>query len=30
VEGITPPASAETMADGYLSVYRRRPVENAA
>jgi glycosyltransferase involved in cell wall biosynthesis len=22
VDGITPPASAETMADGYLSVYR--------
>jgi glycosyltransferase involved in cell wall biosynthesis len=30
VEGITPPASADTMADGYLSVYRPRLAEHAA
>jgi len=28
--GITPPASAEVMADGYLSVYRLRSAERAA
>jgi glycosyltransferase involved in cell wall biosynthesis len=30
VDGITPPASAETMADGYLSVYRPSAAEYAA
>jgi glycosyltransferase involved in cell wall biosynthesis len=30
VEGITPPASADTMADGYLRVYRPQPAERAA
>jgi glycosyltransferase involved in cell wall biosynthesis len=30
VEGITPPASADAMADGYLSVYRPQAAEHAA
>jgi glycosyltransferase involved in cell wall biosynthesis len=30
VAGITPPASAETMADGYLKLYSGRTLENAA
>jgi glycosyltransferase involved in cell wall biosynthesis len=30
VDGITPPASADTMADGYLSVYRPQLAEHAA
>jgi glycosyltransferase involved in cell wall biosynthesis len=30
VDGITPPASAETMADGYLSVYQRHAAVHAA
>jgi glycosyltransferase involved in cell wall biosynthesis len=30
VDGITPPASADIMADGYLSVYRPQPAEDAA
>jgi len=30
VEGITPPASADTMADGYLSIYRPQVAEHAA
>ena len=30
VDGITPPASAETMAEGYLSVYRPPAAESAA
>lgn len=30
VEGITPPASADAMADGYLSVYRPQAAERAA
>jgi len=30
VEGITAPASADTMADGYLNVYRPRVAEHAA
>ncbi len=30
VDGITPPASAETMADGYLSVYRPQPAARDA
>jgi glycosyltransferase involved in cell wall biosynthesis len=30
VDGIAPPASADTMADGYLRVYRPQPAERAA
>lgn len=30
VDGITPPASADTMADGYLTVYQTQPAEHAA